>query len=89
MYYCIASYKDGVEAAGCIANDTQATGRRHQVKLAPGVGCLGVHADGSHRRGVLDGIVDGGGRQVASKLQKASLVRRAVVASVPTQHNLR
>ena len=68
------AYEDRIEAAACISNDAEATGRGHKVKSASDVGCLGVGADWRSRFGVDYAIVDVWGGQVASELQEACFI---------------
>ena len=79
---------DGIEVACCIANDTQTRRRRCLLKQPPEVVSLGIDGDGGHRLGLDQGVIDGRGGQVARKLQKALLIRRAVVSRVARQIHL-
>lgn len=88
MMQTASTYKDRVEAAACIPNDAEATGRGDKVKSASDVGCLGVGADWRSRFGVHYAIVDVWGGEVASKLQESRFIGRAVVALVTHHHNL-
>jgi len=71
---CAQTHMDGVEAADCIPNDTEAIGGWGLLKQPPEVACVSIGRDVRQWLGMSDGFIDCGRRHVFGKLQEALLI---------------